>query len=108
MTTSSYIIAWLIYLLAASGTSFMAWHLSRHWQTTTQYAIRTSLLVMLFTPYFSNPEQDKFAPAILVSLFELVFGEHQMGLKAASPLLMLLAVSNILVLAYVLIRRKMK
>jgi len=108
MTSSSYIIAWIIYLLAASGISFIVWNLSRQWRIELKYISRISLLVLLFTPYFSDPEQNRLAPAILISLFELVFGDKQMGLESATPLVLIWAVSAAIALLYILTRRSAK
>ena len=108
MTTNSYITAWLIYLFAAGVISFAAWRMTRLWPVVAQYLLRVVLLTLLFTPYYSDPQQHKFAPAILVCLFELVFGDSATGLKAGVPLLVLLIVSIVAVLFHVLSRRPKK
>jgi hypothetical protein len=108
MTTSSYFIAWIIYLLAASGVCLIAWKLSAHWRITLSYVSRAALLVLLFTPYFSDPAQNKLAPAILITLFEFVFGDSQMALESGTPLALLLAISMLLSLIYALSRRHAK
>jgi len=108
MTTSSYLIAWAIYLLAASGICFIAWQLSSHWRTDVKYVSRISLVVLLFTPYFSDPEQNKLAPAILITLFELIFGDAHAGLKSGTPLILLLIAGVVLAYLYSLTQRKTK
>lgn len=108
MTTNSYMIAWIIYLLAASVISLTAWHMTRRWPTVVRHLLCVVLLTLLFTPYYSDPQQHKFAPAILICLFELVFGDSALGLKAALPLLALLATSVTLMLLYTFFRRSKK
>lgn len=108
MTTSSYFIAWIIYLLAVSGIGVVAWNLSRTWRLELKLISRTALLVLLLTPYFSDPAQNKLAPAILICLFEFVFGDIEVALKAGMPLTVLLVLSSALALVYALAHRKAK
>ena len=108
MTTNSYAIAWIIYLLAAGGISLIFWHMTRRWPSLVRQLLSAILVVLLFTPYYSDLEQNKFAPAILVSLFEFIFGNSEMGLKAATPLFLLLPISIGLLLFYANLHRKTK
>lgn len=96
MTNTSYLIAWLIYLAAAAGICIIWWKLSNNWKPVfvTQLS-RYLLVVFLLTPYFSDPTQNKLAPAWLVVMFELVFGDKAVAGKAAMPLV-LLAIAAVL------------
>jgi len=90
MTTTTYIIAWVIYLSAAAVISIISWKLSESLRQDLKAIFRVSFLVMLFTPYFSDPQQYKFAPASLILFFELIFGDKNIALHAAIPLAILL------------------
>lgn len=96
MTNMSYLIAWFIYLAAATGICVTWWKLSNNWRVVfvTQLT-RYLLVVLLFTPYFSDPSQNKLAPAWLVGMFELVFGDKTIAGKALMPLI-LLAIAAVL------------
>lgn len=91
MTPQSYHIAWTIYLVAAVIFCLLAWQLSMLIPSARMRRIlQLGTIVILFTPYFTLPDQDWLSPAILVTLFEIVFGDYHVGLKAAVPLLVLL------------------
>jgi len=92
MTTTTYIIAWAIYLSAAAVISAIFWKLSEPWRQDIKAIFRVSFLTMLFTPYFSDPQQYKFAPASLILFFELIFGDKNIALHAATPLAILLLI----------------
>ena len=108
MTTNSYTIAWIIYLLAAASINFTVWHMTRRWPGLLRQLLSIVLLVLLFTPYYSDLEQNRFAPAILISLFECTLGDTVIGLKAATPLFVLLPISIGLLLFYTYQRRQTK
>lgn len=92
MTIQSYHIAWIVYLLSATGLTLIFWQLAKlYLPVPLRKVLLISLIVILYTPYFSEPTQDWLAPAILVALFETVFGDYHIGLKAAVPLVTLLA-----------------
>jgi len=93
MTTTTYLIAWIIYLLAAVGLNAIFWKLSHHWKQGLKLMTRISLAVISFTPYFSDPQQYKFAPAFLIVFFELIFGDKKIAANAVAPLLILLLLS---------------
>lgn len=108
MTSNSYTIAWIIYLLAAGSLILAVWHTTRRWPSLLRQLLSAVLLVLLVTPYYSDLEQNKFAPAILISLFEFAFGDSAMGFKAATPLFLLLPLSIGLLLFYAHRRQKTK
>ena len=92
MTEQSYHTAWMVYLLSAAGLFVVFWLLTGQLHALQlRRLLRVGLAILLFTPYYSMPPQDWLAPAILVTLFETVFGDYHVGLKAAVPLLVLLA-----------------
>jgi hypothetical protein len=106
MTASSYETAWLIYLLAATGIILILWRLTRRWPLFLRHACRISSIALLLTPYVSDPEKQVFAPAFLISLFGLAFGDPEQALNAAKPLGVVLLVGMILSLAFSFTQQK--
>lgn len=90
MTDNSYYLAWLIYIAACTGLCFMGWRLVRPWVSLSFYSVMTPLLILLLTPYFSDPNQSRLAPAILTILFEGMFGDTKIALKALAAIAVLL------------------
>ncbi len=106
MTTTSYLIAWSIYLLAAASLVAVFLKLSQQWHPKLRAMSRVIVAVLLFTPYFSDPQQYKLAPAFLISFFELIFGDPQIALGAATPLILLLLIGIASSLVYCLIQQR--
>lgn len=97
MTTTSYLIAWCIYLAAAWGVCAIVWKLSAGWNNILlTHLARYLLVVLVLTPYFSDPAQNKLAPALLIILFEGVFGDTTIAGKALVPLLLLMVAAILL------------
>jgi len=90
MTDSSYYFAWLIYIVACTGICYLGWQLIKAWVPFANYTVITPILILLLTPYFSDPNQSRLAPAILTVLFEGLFGDIQISLKAATAIGVLL------------------
>lgn len=86
MTENSYHIAWLIYILACTGFCFVFWQLLKSRLPLHQYSFITLTLILLLTPYFSDPAQSRLAPALLTTLFEGIFGDQQLAIKAMIPI----------------------
>lgn len=90
MTDSSYYLAWLIYIVASTGICIIGWRLIKPWTSLSFYSFLVPLLILLLTPYFSDPGLSRLAPAILTVLFEGVFGNTEIALKAAGAISALL------------------
>jgi len=82
MTDSSYYLAWLIYIVACGGVSFLTWKLLKPWIDLSVRHVIIPMLVILLTPYFSDPGKSRLAPAILTSLFEGLLGDKKIAMNA--------------------------
>jgi hypothetical protein len=104
MTDSSYYLAWLVYIAACTGTCLTGWQLIKSWIPLPRYSVMTPAMIVLLTPYFSDPSQARLAPAILTSLFEGMFGETKIALKALSAIAVLLVAWFII--SFILLAKK--
>ena len=105
MTDTSYLIAWLIYMATCVASGWLLWKMLQPLLRWPPYAVIAPLLALLLTPYFSDASQSRLAPAILTILFEGLFGDPQIALKAAMPLLLLL-LPTLLIVAVLALRQR--
>lgn len=82
MTNTSYLLAWLIYILTCIGLCYSAWQLVKTQIKWPGYVLGLPTLILLLTPYFSDAGQSRLAPALLTILFESAFGDMAIALKA--------------------------
>ena len=84
LTELGYVAAWAIYLLCAV---MLYWGLGPIFRVcgpkVIQYFLRSFIVVILFTPAVSVPEQSLWAPAYLVALYGYIEGEEILATKAA-------------------------
>jgi len=104
MTPKSYALAWMVYLSSGISLYIVGWFLTSKLRSLMlRRLLRVSAAVVLFTPYFSAPEQNWLAPAILVTIFEAIFGDIHFALHAGAPLLVIwiaLAATSLVVTQY--------
>lgn len=94
MTTQAYLLAWMLYLLAAGGLLVVAWRISRRWRPD---ALRIAALALaaawLLTPALVEPgvPRETLAPAWIVLAFEWWDGGYAQAQRVLYPLLVLAA-----------------
>jgi len=106
LSTQDYYTAWTIYLLCSAGLAAVFWKMtdSQNWRSTA-LILRLTLLTLLLVPYYSNPGSSTMAPAILVVLFESLFNDPELAMKAARPILITLTLVIAGTLIYSLVNR---
>jgi hypothetical protein len=102
MEARDYLIAWILYGLAAVILSIVAWVLFRRylWREFA-YLLECWLLAIFFTPARVLADQEIMAPAIIVFVMDSVTINPTAGIRALIPLVM--AMLAMLVVAIVLI-----
>jgi hypothetical protein len=102
MEARDYLIAWILYGLAAVILSVVAWVLfRRHLWREFAYLLECWLLAIFFTPARVLADQEIMAPAIIVFLMDSVTIDPTAGIRALIPLVM--AMTGMLVVAVLLI-----
>ncbi len=101
MEARDYLIAWILYGLAAVIMSIIAWVVFRRylWRELA-YLLECWLLAIFFTPTRVLVEQEIMAPAIIVFAMDTVTIDPTAGIRALIPLVM--AMAGMLVAAVVL------
>src|SRR5688572_12161648 len=102
MEARDYLIAWILYGLAAVILSIVAWIVLRRyvWRELA-YLLEGWLLAIFFTPARVMVEQEIMAPAIIVFAMDTVTIDPTAGIRALIPLVM--AMTGMLVIAVLLI-----
>ncbi len=79
LTTTAYLLAWAVYLLAAGGLLLVLFHLTRGWRPVAlRIVLRAVSAVWLLMPAVVEPGavRETLAPAFMVLLFELTSDEE--------------------------------
>lgn len=102
MEAADYRLAWIIYVVAGTVFSFLAWRvLQRYLLREFAYVLQCLLLALLFTPAFVLEDQRIMAPALIVFLMDAITISPQASIRALIPLVLALLAS--LLIAGVLI-----
>lgn len=92
---SSYVLAWLAYLVSAVLAQLVFWRMVRKLRPRAlQLFLRALLAVILFTPVYSQARPDWLVPAWLYGGYDLILGQT----RHASQALTNLAVAGIVML----------
>ena len=99
MTTNAYMMGWLAYVLGSLGVLVVLWYLTRplmSWLKTLLWGLATAVLL---TPWPVAANQEEWAPAWVVSLFDGLFAGNDSGpWRAVAPLVAVLLVAFIVAL----------
>ncbi len=84
MEIPAYVMAWLLYLLAAAGLLLVLWRMTRHGRLPrTRRVIRVLAVAVLLTPVNIVDQGLWLAPAYLASAYDWAVGNHERALLAA-------------------------
>jgi hypothetical protein len=101
MEARDYLIAWILYGLAAVILSVIAWVVLRRFVLRElAYLLECWLLAIFFTPAKVLVEQEIMAPAIIVFVMDTLTIDPTAGIRALIPLVM--AMTGMLIVAVLL------
>lgn len=76
LESTSYAIAWLLYLVGAVGITIVCWRMTRNIKLRrTRRSLRAFIAVILFTPINIGQSGIWLAPAYLIGAYDWVLGE---------------------------------
>ncbi len=97
METLDYIIAWLVYLIAAIAMSFIYWRLVKKlFWIDLAYILQVTFMAIIFTPWYVEAEGDVLAPAIIIFVMDIVTIELVAGIRSLVPMAMAILFSSII------------
>ncbi len=109
-TLGNYLFFWLLYLAAASAFTAILWRFTRFEHAIwTSYSVRAVSVAIIFTPWYSNPQDSGMAPALMVATLDAITVGGSAAYRSFVPLV--LAVLFALLVAGVLSalrKRKLK
>ncbi len=99
METLDYLMAWLVYLLAAVALSWLHWKLARKlFWLDLAYVMQGTLMAIIFTPWYVLPDQNILAPAIIIFVMDIVTIETVAGIRALVPMAMVVILVDLLII----------
>ena len=72
LDSTDYVMAWSIYLLAASALLLTGWRMTRRWWGWVKDPLRVAAAVVLLTPASVDGDPQHLAPAVFIVFFESV------------------------------------
>lgn len=97
MTTHQYIIAWVIYLVGASGCLAVWWRMTRSLgQGFPQRLLRMIAVSAVLTPAISTPGMGFLGPALLICCFDGLSHGSEAMLRTAPVVLVSLLIATLL------------
>jgi len=103
---SGYVIAWLVYLLAAIGLVIVFWRMTKNitWRRTRR-SLRAVAAAVLFTPINVQHDGLWLAPAYLVGLYDWILGHHDKAAEAGAYMLYAFVLMIVVILLESVLRR---
>ncbi|NLY13295.1 MAG: MFS transporter [Gammaproteobacteria bacterium] len=104
MTENDYQLAWGIYAVSALGC-LLAWFYFTGWMWRyVREPLRVIVAIMLFTPTVVDPARDFYAPAIAITVMDLLFKVSNDAWRSVADLVMYGAMVFAVYLVFVVIR----
>lgn len=104
MTENDYLIAWGLYAFAALGCLLVWMRITRWMWRWLREPLRLLMAVSLFSPTIIDPVKEKVAPAIAITVLDLLFKVGNNAWRAISDLFMYSMIAFGLYLVLVAIR----
>jgi hypothetical protein len=104
MTENDYLIAWGLYAFAALGCLLVWMRITRWMWRWLREPLRLLMAVLLFSPTIIDPVKEKVAPAIAITVLDLLFKVGNNAWRAISDLFMYSMIAFGLYLVLVAIR----
>ncbi len=83
----NYWFFWTLYLVSAVIFTAIFWRVTR-FETAkwTSYNLRAVAIAIIFTPWYSNPQDSIMAPALMVAALDAITGGFEAALRSFVPL----------------------
>jgi hypothetical protein len=99
METLDYVLAWLVYLVAAVLLSWVHWKFAKKvFWLDLAYVMQGTLMAVIFTPWYVLSDQDILAPAIIIFVMDIVTIETTAGIRALVPMAMVVILVDLIII----------
>ena len=83
----NYWFFWTLYLVSAVIFVVIFWRITRFERAIwTSYSLRAVALAIIFTPWYSNPQESVMAPALMVAALDAITGGFEAAFRSFVPL----------------------
>ena len=83
----NYWFFWTLYLVSAVIFVVIFWRITRFERAIwTSYSMRAVALAIIFTPWYSNPQDSVMAPALMVAALDAITGGFEAAFRSFVPL----------------------
>lgn len=97
METVDYIVAWLVYLIAAVAISFLFWKMiKKFFWVDLAYVMQVTFMAVIFTPWYVEADGNILAPAVIIFVMDIVTIEAVAGIRSLVPIVMAILLSTII------------
>jgi predicted permease len=104
MTENDYQLAWGIYAVSALGCLWVWFYFTSWMWRYLREPLRVIVAVMLFTPTVVDPARDFYAPAIAITVMDLLFKVSNDAWRSVADLVMYGVMLFAVYLVFVLVR----
>lgn len=104
MSENDYLLAWGAYLIAAFGCLLVWFRLTGWMWRYLREPLRVLMAVLLFSPTIVDPAKEQFAPAVAISVMDLLLKVGNNVWRAVADLAMYSLIALALYLLFVAIR----
>tara|TARA_R110002073_G_scaffold41445_2_gene116997 strand:+ start:131 stop:517 length:387 start_codon:yes stop_codon:yes gene_type:complete len=85
----NYWFFWLLYLLAAGIFTAVFWRATRFSHASwTSYSLRAVAIALIFTPWYSNPQDSGMAPALMIATLDAITAGGAAAYRSFVPLVL--------------------
>ncbi len=106
-TVGNYWLFWSLYLTAATLFFALFWRLTKFEKAIwTSYSLRAVAAAVIFTPWYSNPQDSLMAPALMVVTLDTITAGTEAAFRSVVPLVLALLFALFLAAAISVIKKK--
>ena len=92
----NYWLFWRLYLGAAAFFTAIFWRITRFERAIwASYNLRGVAIAIIFTPWYSNPQESVMAPALMVAALDAITGGFDAAFRSFVPLTLAVLVALI-------------
>jgi hypothetical protein len=103
----NYWLFWSLYLAAATCFTAIFWRITRFERAIwTSYNLRGLAVAIIFTPWYSNPQESVMAPALMVAALDAITGGFDAAFRSFVPLVLALVVALIVAAILALAKKR--
>ncbi|GJM12469.1 MAG: hypothetical protein DHS20C12_08720 [Pseudohongiella sp.] len=103
----NYWFFWTLYLGAAAVFTAVFWRVTGFERAIwSSYSLRAIAIAIIFTPWYSNPQESVMAPALMVAALDAITGGLSAAFRSLVPLILALVLALLVAAVASIIKKK--